>query len=98
MLGKWVFGRKQDIGRRFNQRFELDLPVGVLVVHQRYFDRSVSDELRRRYSAMKCASLLRESLWSMVSELHSDLDFDYRGYTEENMARFDSAWRHFDTS
>ena len=63
---------------------------------ERYFDRPVSEELHHRYSAMKCASLLREAMWSMVSELHSELDFDYRAYTEENMARFDAAWRRFD--
>ena len=27
---------------------------------------------------MKCASLLREAMWSMVSELHLTVDFDYR--------------------
>jgi hypothetical protein len=29
---------------------------------------------------MKCASLLREAMWSMVSEIHSKLDFDYAAY------------------
>ena len=44
---------------------------------------------------MKCASLLRETLWSMVSELHSTLDFDYRAYTAENLRRFEAAWDAF---
>jgi thiamine kinase-like enzyme len=60
-----------------------------------YFERPVADELRRRYHAMKCASLLRESMWSMVQEIHSTLDFDYVAYTAENMARFDRAWAAF---
>ena len=30
---------------------------------------------------MKCASLLRETMWSMVQEIHSELDFDYPAYT-----------------
>jgi thiamine kinase-like enzyme len=60
-----------------------------------YFDRQVEDELWRRYSAMKCASLLRETMWSMVSEIHSDLDFDYTAYTAENRARFERALRQF---
>jgi len=64
---------------------------------ERYFDGPVNDELYHRYSAMKCASLLREAMWSMVSELHSELDFDYRAYTSENMGRFDAAWQHFST-
>jgi len=60
-----------------------------------YFEAPVTDELRRRYSAMKCASLLRETLWSMVSEIHSDLDFDYAGYTAENLASFHTALAAF---
>ena len=47
---------------------------------------------RRRYAAMKCASLLREAMWSMVSELHLKVDFDYVAYTTENLARFERAY------
>lgn len=60
-----------------------------------YFEAPVTDELRRRYGAMKCASLLRETLWSMVSEIHSELDFDYAGYTAENLAGFHAALAAF---
>ena len=63
-----------------------------------YFERPVDDALRRRYQAMKCASLLRESLWSMVSEIHSDIDFDYPAYTAENLARFHAAVKDFQQS
>ncbi|MHA7866479.1 MAG: phosphotransferase [Salipiger thiooxidans] len=45
----------------------------------------------RRYGAMKCASLLREAMWSMVSEISSDIDFDYAAYTAENLSRFEAA-------
>jgi hypothetical protein len=38
---------------------------------------------------MKCASLLREAMWSMVSEIHSQLDFDYAGYTADYLDRFE---------
>ena len=41
-----------------------------------YFDRRPDDGLRRAYNAMKCASLLREGFWSLVSETHSTIDFD----------------------
>ena len=41
---------------------------------------------------MKCASLLRETLWSMVSEIHSTLDFDYAAYTRDYLARFERAF------
>ena len=54
-----------------------------------YFGRAPDDALRRRYGAMKCASLLRETMWSMVSELHSTLDFDFAEYTATNLERFE---------
>lgn len=63
---------------------------------ENYFEVAVSDGLWRRYQAMKCASLLRETLWSMVSEIHSTIGFDYRTYTQENRARFERAYQQFD--
>jgi len=57
-----------------------------------YFGKPVEDELRRRASAMNAASLLRETMWSMVSEIHSTVDFDYATYTAENLRRFDAAY------
>ncbi len=60
-----------------------------------YFEAPVTDDLWRRYQAMKCASLLRESMWSMVSEIHSSLEFDYAAYTAENLARFEAAYADF---
>ena len=62
---------------------------------QTYFERSIDGTLHRRYRAMKCASLLRETMWSMVSEIHSDIDFDYAAYTAENLTRFRAAVKEF---
>ncbi len=70
-------------------------PVQEQWLLENYFEAPVTHELRRRYAAMKCASLLRESMWSMVSEIHSTLDFDYVAYTEENLRRFERAWHDF---
>ena len=56
----------------------------------------LDDELRHRAHAMLTASLLREAMWSMVSEVHSGLDFDFVAYTAENLARFERAWAEFD--
>jgi len=44
---------------------------------------------------MKCISLLRETLWSIVQEIHSSLDFDYETYTEKNLERFEKAYEAF---
>lgn len=41
---------------------------------------------------MKCASLLREAMWSMVSEIYSKLDFDYAAYTADYLDRFGRAY------
>ncbi|OWV85885.1 choline kinase [Rhizobium sp. R635] len=61
-----------------------------------YFERPLTSDLVRRYDAMKCASLLREALWSMISEIHSTIDFDYAAYTAENLARFERAYQAFE--
>ncbi len=60
---------------------------------ENYFEKPVSDALLSRYRAMKCASLLRETMWSMVSEIHSKIDFDFAAYTRENLARFERAYQ-----
>jgi thiamine kinase-like enzyme len=62
-----------------------------------YFGKAVCDELRRRASAMTAASLLRETMWSMVSEIYSTVDFDYAAYTAENLRRFEAAYAAFQT-
>jgi hypothetical protein len=61
----------------------------------RYFGTAPNAALRHSYGAMKCASLLRETLWSMVSERTSTLDFDYAGYTAKNLERYTRAHAHF---
>ncbi len=60
-----------------------------------YFEAPATDALRRKFRAMLCASLLREAMWSMVSEQRSTIDFDYVSYTDENLRRFDAAWSAF---
>ena len=57
-----------------------------------YYGKPVDDRLRRRAAAMTAASLLRETMWSMVSEIHSSVDFDYTAYTAENLRRFEAAY------
>ena len=80
-------------GLASNNEFPADLRSRLLAA---YFGRPVDDELRLRFAAMTAASLLRETMWSMVSEIHSKIDFDYRAYTGENLARFEAALAAFD--
>ena len=60
-----------------------------------YFDKPLTDQLRYRFAAMTAASLLRETMWSMVSEIYSQVDYDFAAYTAENLARFERAYAAF---
>jgi thiamine kinase-like enzyme len=57
-----------------------------------YFEGAVDAPTRRAFTAMKAASLLRESMWSMVAEIQSRVDFDYAAYTDDYLDRFEAAW------
>lgn len=61
-----------------------------------YYGRTPDATLWQSYRAMKCASLLREAMWSMVSEIYSTLDFDYAAYTLDYMDRFARAYSAFE--
>jgi thiamine kinase-like enzyme len=57
-----------------------------------YFSRPPDEATRRSLAAMQCASLLREAMWSMVSEIHLDAPgTDYFAYTQDNLDRLDAA-------
>jgi thiamine kinase-like enzyme len=55
-----------------------------------YFERPVDDAMRRGVKIMTIISLLRETLWSMVSEQHAMIAFDYAGYTAKNEERLEA--------
>ena len=57
-----------------------------------YFGAKPSLEMRRAHYAMQCASLLRETMWSLVSEIHLDNPgVDYVTYTQQNLDRLAAA-------
>lgn len=70
-------------------------PEQEVWILEAYYQKPVTDRLRRRFIAMKCVSLLRETLWSIVSEIHSELDFDYIDYTGKNLTRLENAYKVF---
>ncbi|MEW9808542.1 phosphotransferase [Mesorhizobium marinum] len=64
-----------------------------------YFGHAPDIDLRRSHAATQCASLLREAMWSMVSELHlAAPGADYAAYTAENLARLDAALETYQTT
>ncbi len=60
-----------------------------------YLSHPPDDETLAEYRALRVASLLRETLWSMVSELHPAVEFDYRAYTRSKLERLRKEWNRF---
>jgi thiamine kinase-like enzyme len=57
-----------------------------------YFGHEPDAATFRAFDAMQCASLLREAMWAMVSEIHlAAPGADYAAYARENLARLDDA-------
>ena len=64
-----------------------------------YFDSEPNADIQRSHAAMQCASLLREAMWSMVSELHLNAPgVDYVAYTGENLAKLGAALDQYRTT
>ena len=59
---------------------------------ENYFEKKLSTDLLIKYKAIKSASLLRETMWSMVSEITSNIEFDYKSYTAENLTKFNKSF------
>jgi len=72
-------------GLASNNNFTYEQEIYLL---ENYNQNKVSEEYLAKYFAIKCASLLRETMWSMVSEITSKIDFDYKEYTNENLSKF----------
>ncbi|SDU08205.1 Thiamine kinase [Desulfobacula phenolica] len=60
-----------------------------------YFKSRVTDELRRRFIAFKCASELWTYLWSPVAESHYALDLDYQKIARGHQLNFERLWVEF---
>jgi len=75
-----------------NNQFDADDDVALLEI---YGQVQPDPACRQAFEAMKCASLMRETLWGATSELHSTIDFDYASYTRDYLQRLDAAWAAF---
>jgi thiamine kinase-like enzyme len=64
-----------------------------------YFGGEPNADIVRSFHAMQCASLLREAMWSMVSELHLKAPgVDYAAYTSENLVKLAAALDRYRTT
>jgi thiamine kinase-like enzyme len=75
-----------------NSVFPEELELKML---ENYYGESVSDETWKRFKAFRVASHQRETMWSMIAEIYSQLDEDYLAYTEKNLADFNLAYTEF---
>lgn len=77
-----------------NSGFSADQSVALLTS---YFSAPPSEALLRSHGAMEAASLLREALWSLISQIHLNAPgVDYAAYAADNFTRLDAAlaaWR-----
>jgi thiamine kinase-like enzyme len=61
-----------------------------------YFGAGPDPATLRAFDAMQCASLLREAMWAMVSDLHlAAPGADYAAYADENLSKFRAALRRY---
>ncbi len=61
-----------------------------------YFGQPPDADCQRAFLAMRCASALRETLWALVSQKVSTIDFDYRGYALNWSRQIDTCRREFE--
>ena len=90
----WEYGGFNDPlfdigGLASNNDFNQDLEKEAL---EMYYEKPLTNDVLSKYNSMKTASLLRETMWSMVSEITSKLDFDYGEYTQDNLSKFKEAF------
>ena len=90
----WEYGGFNDPlfdigGLASNNDFHQDLEHEAL---EMYYEKPLTNDVLLKYNSMKTASLLRETMWSMVSEITSKLDFDYCEYTQDNLSKFNEAF------
>ena len=63
------------------------------IMLENYFEKKVGNSLIHKFNCIKAASLLRETMWSMVAEIVSKINFDYKNYTEQNLENFYLAYK-----
>ena len=74
---------------------EMD-PAQSMRLLDAYFGRIPDEATIRAFDAMQCASLLREAMWAMVSDLHLNAPgADYAAYARDNLEKLDVALAGF---
>ena len=77
-------------GLSSNNEFSFDEEIFLL---ENYFEKKLKDKILMQYHSLKCASLLRETMWSMVSEITSKINFNYSDYTKKNLLKYEESYQ-----
>jgi len=60
-----------------------------------YFGESFKPIYIKEFQIMKCVSMLNELLWSFISEIFAQKDFDYTSYTDRMLRRYKKQLEYF---
>ena len=52
---------------------------------EQYYGESVTSQLMCQLNIIKCASILREILWSMIAEIKLPINYDFNDYTHKTL-------------
>ena len=77
--------------KKTNDDFNTEIRKMLLLCQE---DIESTNTLIHKFNCIKAASLLRETMWSMVAEIVSKIDFDYKSYTEQNLENFYQAYKN----
>lgn len=83
-------------GAAGNAGMDADQEVALLSA---YFGSPPGAEIMRSFTAMKCAALMREAMWAMVSEIFLKAPgADYDAHAREYLGRLDAALERYQAS
>ena len=55
---------------------------------EQYYKDSFSSKLMCQLNIIKCASIIREILWSMIAEIKLPIDYDFNNYTHKTLEKY----------
>ena len=55
---------------------------------EQYYEDSVSSKLMCQLNIIKCASIIREILWSMIAEIKMPINYDFNNYTLKALEKY----------
>ena len=86
------------IRKELSQFFSSFLGLGIMTafyvlmgIYLWWLDGNILDYGFAEMQVLKTVSLLREALWGVIQGIKSNIDFDYEGYTTEQLIAFEQS-------